>query len=55
MKGKILVVDDSGLARRGTRRVLEGAGYAVVEAEDGMVGARALFRREAAIWCCSIW
>ena len=36
MKGTILVVDDSGLARRGTRRTLEGAGYAVVEAEDGM-------------------
>ena len=33
---KVLVVDDSGLARRGTRRMLEGAGYAVVEAVDGM-------------------
>lgn len=36
MKGRILVVDDSGMARRGTRRILEGAGYAVDEAEDGM-------------------
>lgn len=33
---KVLVVDDSGLARRGTRRVLEEAGYTVVEAEDGL-------------------
>src|SRR5687768_5586569 len=36
MSGKVLIVDDSGLARRSTRRILEGAGYAVVEAEDGM-------------------
>jgi two-component system chemotaxis response regulator CheY len=36
MKGRILVVDDSGMARRGTRRVLEGAGYSVLEAEDGI-------------------
>ena len=33
---KVLVVDDSGLARRSTRRVLEQAGYVVVEAEDGL-------------------
>ena len=33
---KVLLVDDSGMARRGTRRILEGAGYEVVEAEDGM-------------------
>lgn len=36
MTGKVLMVDDSGLARRGTRRVLEAAGYTVVEAEDGL-------------------
>lgn len=36
MRGKVLLVDDSGLARRSTRRVLEEAGYAVVEAEDGL-------------------
>ena len=35
MSAKILLVDDSGLARRSTRRILEGAGYTVVEAEDG--------------------
>jgi two-component system, chemotaxis family, chemotaxis protein CheY len=33
---KILIVDDSGLARRNTRRILEGAGYEVIEAEDGL-------------------
>jgi two-component system chemotaxis response regulator CheY len=36
MRAKILVVDDSGMARRGTRRVLEAAGFDVVEAEDGL-------------------
>jgi len=36
MTGKVLLVDDSGLARRSTRRVLEEAGYTVVEAEDGL-------------------
>jgi len=33
---KILVVDDSTLARRTTRKILETAGYEVVEAEDGL-------------------
>jgi two-component system, chemotaxis family, chemotaxis protein CheY len=36
MNPKVLLVDDSGLARRSTRRILESAGYAVVEAEDGL-------------------
>jgi two-component system chemotaxis response regulator CheY len=36
MTGKVLLVDDSGLARRSTRRVLEQAGYTVIEAEDGL-------------------
>lgn len=36
MNAKVLLVDDSGLARRSTRRLLEDAGYAVVEAEDGL-------------------
>ncbi len=43
MTRRILVVDDSGLARRGTRRVLEGAGYTVSEAEDGMVALERYF------------
>ena len=36
MKAKILLVDDSGMARRGVRQILEAEGYTVVEAEDGM-------------------
>jgi two-component system chemotaxis response regulator CheY len=36
MKAKILLVDDSGLARRSVRHILEPAGYEIVEAEDGM-------------------
>jgi len=36
MRGRILVVDDSGLARRRARGILESAGYEVIEAEDGM-------------------
>lgn len=36
MSPKVLLVDDSGLARRSTRRILEQAGYEVVEAEDGL-------------------
>jgi len=36
MTAKILLVDDSGLARRSMRAILEPAGYEVVEADDGM-------------------
>jgi len=36
MSAKILLVDDSGLARRNMRAILEPAGYQIVEAEDGM-------------------
>lgn len=36
MSTTVLLVDDSGLARRGTRRILESAGYNVIEAEDGL-------------------
>ena len=43
MTAKILIVDDSGLARRNTRRILEGAGYEVVEAEDGLGGLEQFF------------
>ena len=35
MKAKILIVDDSGLARRTLGQILESAGYEVAEAEDG--------------------
>lgn len=43
MKAKILIVDDSGLARRSTRRILESAGYEVIEAEDGLGGLEQYF------------
>ena len=36
MSLRVLLVDDSAMARRGTRRILEGAGYDVVEADDGL-------------------
>ena len=36
MTARVLIVDDSALARRSSRRILDGAGYEVIEAEDGM-------------------
>jgi two-component system, chemotaxis family, chemotaxis protein CheY len=36
MNARVLVVDDSKLARRNLRQILEPLGYEVVEAEDGM-------------------
>ena len=41
--GKILIVDDSALARRGTRKILEGAGYEVVEADEGFSALERFF------------
>ena len=43
MPGKILVVDDSALSRRTMRRILEAAGYSVVEAEEGMAALELYF------------
>ena len=43
MSGKILVVDDSALSRRTLRRILETAGYSVVEAEEGMAALELYF------------
>jgi two-component system chemotaxis response regulator CheY len=43
MKGKVLVVDDSGLARRRARGILESAGFEVIEAEDGMAALECYF------------
>lgn len=40
---KILLVDDSAMARRGSRQILESAGYVVVEAEDGLVALERYF------------
>ncbi|MBY0521933.1 MAG: response regulator [Gemmataceae bacterium] len=40
---KILVVDDSALSRRISRRVLESGGHEVVEAHDGMAALEQYF------------
>ena len=40
---KVLLVDDSGMARRGVRQILESAGYVVAEAEDGLVALERYF------------
>lgn len=40
---RILVVDDSGLARRRARAILESAGFDVIEAEDGMAAIESYF------------
>jgi two-component system chemotaxis response regulator CheY len=40
---RVLVVDDSGLARRSTRRILESEGYVVAEAVDGMTALEQYF------------
>lgn len=40
---KILIVDDSALARRRARGILERAGHEVVEAEDGMAALESYF------------
>ena len=36
MSIRVLLVDDSAMARRSTRRILESAGCDVVEADDGL-------------------
>lgn len=43
MNPKILIVDDSALSRRTLRRIVESAGYDVVEADDGMTALEMYF------------
>ena len=43
MSGRILIVDDSGLARRRARAILEGAGFEVFEAQDGISALETYF------------
>ena len=43
MKPKLLLVDDSALARRSLRTILESGGFEVVEAEDGMAALERYF------------
>jgi len=43
VKRKLLLVDDSGLARRSMRSILEANDFEVVEAEDGMIALEKYF------------
>ena len=43
MSPRILVVDDSNLARRRARSILESEGYDVIEAQDGMAALERYF------------
>jgi len=43
MNMKVLVVDDSALARRSLRQILESAGIDVVEADDGLTAIERYF------------
>ena len=43
MKQKLLLVDDSRLARRSLRAILEANEYEVVEAEDGLIALEQYF------------
>jgi two-component system chemotaxis response regulator CheY len=43
VKPKLLLVDDSALARRSLRAILESDGFDVVEAEDGMTALERYF------------
>jgi len=49
MSHRILVVDDSGLARRRARGILESAGFEVIEAEDGMAALERYFVDKPAV------
>lgn len=49
MSPKILIVDDSALSRRTLRRILEAAGYEVVEANDGMAALEVYFLEKPAL------
>ena len=43
MNPRVLIVDDSGLARRRARAILEAGGFTVLEAEDGMAAIESYF------------
>ena len=49
MNERILIVDDSSLARRRARTILEGGGYEVIEAEDGMAAIERYFVDKPAV------
>ena len=43
MTQRILIVDDSSLARRRAKVILEGGGYEVIEAQDGIAAIERYF------------
>ena len=43
MRRRVLVIDDSALARRTARQILEPSGYDVIEAHDGISGLERYF------------
>ena len=43
MSARVLIVDDSGLARRRARAILEAAGFEVFEAVDGVTALESYF------------
>ena len=45
----ILVIDDDQALRRTARRILTGAGYTVIDAEDGIAGMRRLPTEQPAL------
>lgn len=49
MSAKILIVDDSALSRRTLRRIVEAAGFEVVEADDGMAALEVYFLEKPAL------
>ena len=49
MTERILIVDDSSLARRRARGILEAGGYDVIEAEDGIAAIERYFVDKPAV------
>jgi two-component system chemotaxis response regulator CheY len=49
MSVTLLIVDDSALARRSARRILENGGYDVIEANDGMSALEQYFVHRPAL------
>ena len=49
MKPKVLLVDDSALARRTVRQILEPAGYEIVDTDDGMAALEQYFLEKPSI------
>jgi two-component system, chemotaxis family, chemotaxis protein CheY len=43
MTAKVLIVDDSAMSRRMVRRILEGGGYSVIEADEGVAALETYF------------